>query len=228
MFFFYDPTFLLLIPAIPLALYAQFRVKKAYEKYGKVVASSGITGERLARQLLNQGGIGNVAVEAIPGKLSDHYDPRNKKLRLSEGVYSNQSVAALGIVAHEVGHALQDAYSYAPLKIRNNFVPVANFGSTLAFPLFFIGFLFTIPVLMDIGIIAFSLALAFQVITLPVEFNASKRAMVLLEEGKYLNQKELPMANAVLSAAALTYIAATAMALLNLIRLILLRGMRDD
>jgi Zn-dependent membrane protease YugP len=225
---FYDPTFLLLIPAIILAIYAQFKVKGTYAKYSEVQASSGITGAQLARELLSKGGMGEVAVESIPGDLSDHYDPRDKKLRLSQENYSNRSVAALGVVAHEVGHALQDAKNYAPLKIRNNFVPVANFGSNLAIPLFFIGLLMSYGPLMDLGIIAFSLAVAFQVITLPVEFNASKRAIALLGEGRYLTTEELPMAKQVLSAAALTYVAATAMAVLNLIRLIALRSSRDD
>ncbi|MCX5750534.1 MAG: zinc metallopeptidase [Candidatus Saganbacteria bacterium] len=225
---FYDPTFLLLIPAIILAIYAQFKVKGTYAKYSQVQASSGITGAQLARELLSKGGIGEVAVESIPGDLSDHYDPRDKKLRLSETNYSDHSVAALGVVAHEVGHALQDAKNYAPLKIRNNFVPVASFGSNLAMPMFFIGLLMSYGPLMDLGIIAFSLAVAFQLITLPVEFNASKRALALLGDGRYLNQEELPMAKQVLNAAALTYVAATAMAVLNLIRLIALRSSRED
>ncbi len=225
--FFYDPTFLLLIPAIILAVYAQYKVKSTYAKYAKVPSASGLTGASAGRKLLNDAGLYNIPVEPIPGELSDNYNPRSKKLNLSQGVFGSSSVAAIGIAAHEVGHAIQDARSYAPLKLRNNIVPVANFGTTLAFPLFFIGFLFTWPVLMDIGIIAFSLAVAFTVITLPVEFNASRRAIKILSSGGYLTQDELSQAKKVLGAAALTYVAATAMAVLNLLRLLILRGSRD-
>ena len=227
MFFFYDPTFLLLIPAIILAVYAQYKVKSTYAKYAKIPTASGLTGAFAGRKLLNDAGLYNIPVEPIPGELSDNYNPRDKTLHLSQGVYGSNSVAAIGIAAHEVGHAIQDARSYAPLKLRNNIVPVANFGTTLAFPLFFIGFLFAWPVLMDIGIIAFSLAVAFTVITLPVEFNASRRAIKILSSGGYLTQDELSQAKKVLGAAALTYVAATAMAVMNLLRLLILRGSRD-
>lgn len=225
--FFYDPSFLLLIPAIILALYAQAKVKTTYAKFSKVPSARGYTGAQLARYILDDYRMTDIQIESIPGNLSDHYDPKNKKLRLSQGVYSSNSVAALGIAAHEVGHAVQDAKAYAPLTLRNNIVPVANFGSGLAFPLFFIGFFFTMPILMDIGIIFFSLAVAFSVITLPVEFNASRRAIQILSNGRYLTKEEIPLAQKVLSAAALTYVAATAMAVLNLIRLLVLRGSRD-
>jgi Zn-dependent membrane protease YugP len=225
--FFYDPTFLLLIPAIILALYAQARVKGTYAKFSKVPASRGYNGAQLARNILDDRHMTDVQIEAIPGNLSDHYDPRSKKLRLSQGVYNGNSVAALGIVAHEVGHAIQDANSYVPLKLRNSIVPAANFGSGLAFPLFFIGLIAGLPFLMDVAIIFFALAVAFSVITLPVEFNASRRAIRILSDGDYLTEKEIPLAKKVLSAAALTYVAATAMAILNLARLLLLRGSRD-
>lgn len=227
MFFFYDPTFLLLIPAVILALYAQAKVQGTYAKFSKIPSSRGYSGAQLARYILDDYRMTNVQIEPIPGNLSDHYDPRSKKLRLSQGVYQSNSVAALGIVAHEVGHAIQDANSYAPLKLRNSIVPAANFGSGLAFPLFFIGLLANLPFLMDIGIIFFALAVAFSVITLPVEFNASRKAIRILSDGKYLTEKEVPLAKKVLSAAALTYVAATAMAILNLMRLLILRGNRD-
>lgn len=227
MFFFYDPTFLLLIPAIILAIYAQAKVKGTYAKLSKVRSGKGLSGAEVGKRLLNENGLGSIPIEEIRGNLTDHYDPRAKVLRLSSGVYRNPSVAAIGIVAHEVGHAIQDAQAYFPLGVRNNLVPVANFGSTLAFPLFFLGFLFATPLLMDIGIIAFSLAVAFQVITLPVEFNASNRALKILSDGGYVTQEEQGMAKKVLSAAALTYVAATAMAVLNLLRLLILRGNRD-
>jgi Zn-dependent membrane protease YugP len=224
--FFYDPTFLLLIPAIILALYAQAKVQGTYKKFAKVGSTRGYSGSQLARYILDDRRITDIKIEPIPGSLTDHYDPRSKTLRLSQDNYHGNSVAALGIVAHEVGHALQDAKAYAPLKLRNGFVPVANFGSGLAFPLFFIGLLSGLPFLMDLGIIFFAFAVAFSVITLPVEFNASQRAVRILKDGRYLSEKEIPMAKKVLSAAALTYVAATAMAVLNLVRLILLRGRR--
>jgi len=224
---FYDPTFLLVIPALFLAMYAQAKVQGTYAKFSRIPASRGYSGAQLARYILDDQRMLGVEIEAIPGKLTDHYDPRSKKLRLSQGVYHGSSVAALGIVAHEVGHAIQDARSYWPLKIRNSVVPAANVGSGLAFPLFFIGLLANLPFLMDIGIIFFSLAVAFSVITLPVEFNASRRAIRILADGRYLSENEIPFAKKVLSAAALTYVAATAMAVLNLVRLVILRGARD-
>jgi uncharacterized protein len=225
-FYYYDPTFLLLIPAIVLAMYAQLKVQNSYSKYSKVPAASGITGAQLCYRLLQQGGINDIDIEQIPGNLTDHYDPRAKKLRLSSDVYNNHSVAALGIVAHEVGHVLQEKDHYSPLKLRNFILPAASFGTTLSFPIFFMGLIFSLPFLMDIGIIVFSAAVVFQVITLPVEFNASRRAAFLLQEGGFLNQDELKMAKTVLSAASLTYIAASAMAIINLLRLILLRDRR--
>lgn len=225
--FFYDPTFLLLIPAIILALYAQVKVRGTYAKFSKIPSSRGCTGAQLARYILDDFRMSDVQIESIPGKLSDHYDPRAKKLRLSQGVYQSNSVAALGIVAHEIGHAVQDAKSYVPLRLRNSFVPVAGFGSGLAFPLFFVGLIAGLPFLMDIGIIFFAAAVVFSVITLPVEFNASSRAIRILSDGRYLTDKEIPLAKKVLSAAALTYVAATTMAVLNLVRLLILRGSRD-
>jgi Zn-dependent membrane protease YugP len=169
-------------------------------------------------------------VEKTSGRLSDHYDPRKKVLRLSEGVHDSSSLAALGIAAHEAGHAIQDAGGYAPLHIRNGIYPVANLGSSLAFPLFFIGFIFSRSgpsILMDLGILLFAGAVVFSVITLPVEFNASKRAMALLGDGGFLQKDELAGARKVLSAAALTYVAATAMAAMQLLRMFILRGSRD-
>jgi len=227
MFFFYDPTFILLIPAALLALYAQYKVKSTYSKYSKVPSASGLTGAFAGRKLLNEAGLYDVPVEPIAGELTDNYDPRSKTLHLSRDIYGSDSVAAIGIAAHEVGHAIQHARDYSPLQLRNQIVPIANFGTTLAFPLFFIGFIFTLPMLMDIGIILFSIAVGFTLLTLPVEFNASSRAIKILSTGQYLTQDELAQAKKVLSAAALTYVAATAMAVMNLLRLIILRGNRD-
>ncbi|MBI5699186.1 zinc metallopeptidase [Candidatus Saganbacteria bacterium] len=227
MFYYNDPTFFLLIPAFLLALYAQFKVKSTFAKYSEVNSNCGLPGARVGRELLDSAGLKNIPVEKTEGELTDHYDPRDKTLHLSSQVYGSPSVAALGVVAHEVGHALQDAKAYVPLAFRNNLVPVANLGSQLAIPLFFLGLIAGFPMFMDLGIIAFSLAVVFQVITLPVEFNASSRAIKILSGGRYLTAEELPMARAVLNAAALTYVAATAMAVLNLVRLLALRGRRD-
>ena len=224
---FFDQTFILLLPALVLALYAQFKVQSTYAKYSNVASSRGYTGGQVARYILDDYRLTEITVEPTPGELTDHYDPRAKKLRLSENVYNSNSVAALGVAAHEAGHAVQDAKSYAPLKIRNGLVPVTNLGTTLAFPLFLLGMFAGLPQFMDLGIILFSLAVVFSVITLPVEFNASARAVRILADGRFLNAQEIPMAKAVLNAAALTYVAATAMAVMNLVRLLALRSQRD-
>jgi len=227
--YFGDWTYILVLPAVALALFAQFRVKSTYAKFARVAAASGVTGADTARALLNQGGAGHVPVEKVPGQLTDHYDPRKKILRLSEGVFGSSSISALGIAAHETGHALQHNTHYGPLMLRNNIFPVVNIGSTLAFPLFFIGFIAGAGgrVLMDIGILLFTFAVFFSVVTLPVEFNASRRAVALLGERGFLNPQEIGGAKKVLSAAALTYVAATAMAVVQLVRLLILRDSRD-
>ncbi len=226
--FFWDYTFFLLIPPLILALYAQQKVRSTYKQFSTKKALSRISGAELASRILQASGA-KVKVEKTRGQLSDHYDPRKRVLRLSEGVYGSSSIAALGIAAHETGHALQHQQGYAPLQLRNAIYPIASFGSSLAFPLFFIGFIFSRQgpsILMDIGILLFAGAVAFSLLTLPVEFNASNRALVLLREGGYLKADELSQARKVLSAAALTYVAATAMAAMQLLRLFLLRGSR--
>jgi Zn-dependent membrane protease YugP len=228
--FFWDYTIFLIIPPMILAIYAQSKVKSTYAEYSRKSARSRITGAETARRILQSSGASNVRVEKTSGRLSDHYDPRKKVLRLSEGVHDSSSLAALGIAAHEAGHAIQDAGGYAPLHIRNGIYPVANLGSSLAFPLFFIGFIFSRSgpsILMDLGILLFAGAVVFSVITLPVEFNASKRALALLGDGGFLQKDELAGARKVLSAAALTYVAATAMAAMQLLRMFILRGSRD-
>ena len=225
-----DPTFLLVIPALILAFYAQSKVKGAYRRYSQVAASSRITGAQAAYQLLQTAGAGEVVIEKTPGDLTDHYDPRKKVLRLSQGVHDSASIAALGIAAHETGHAIQHHNHYQPMAVRSLIYPVASLGSTLAFPLFFAGFIFSKNgpnILMDIGILLFSGAVAFSVVTLPVEFNASKRALALLEERRFLTPDEMVGARKVLSAAALTYVASTAMAAVQLLRMFLLRSSRD-
>jgi hypothetical protein len=228
--FFADYTFFLLIPPLILAFYAQARVKGAYRKYSQIYASSRISGAQAAHELLQASGAGDVKIEKMPGELTDNYDPRTRVLRLSEGVYESSSIAALGIAAHETGHAIQHQTHYQPLHLRSVIYPVASLGSTLAFPLFFIGFIFSRggpSILMDIGILLFTGAVAFSVITLPVEFNASKRALVLLEERRFLTPDEMTGARQVLKAAALTYVASTAMAAMQLLRMLILRRSRD-
>ena len=226
--FFFDPTILLLIPALILAIWAQMKVKGAYAQYSRVMARNGMTAKDVARRILDENGLYNIPVERTAGSLTDHYDPRGKVLRLSETVYNSPSIAAIGVAAHEAGHALQDAGAYAPLKVRNSIVPVVNLGSGMAFPLFFIGFLFGAPVLMDVGILFFVGVLVFHLVTLPVEYNASGRALKILSGTGILASDEMKGAKAVLNAAALTYVAATVMAALQLVRLLLLRGMRND
>jgi Zn-dependent membrane protease YugP len=227
--FFWDYTMFLLIPPLILAVYAQNKVRSTFHKFSKVAARSRINGAEAARQILNSSGAGHVTVEQTSGRLSDHYDPRKKALRLSQGVYDSHSLAALGIAAHEAGHAIQHHNGYAPLHLRNLIYPMASFGSTLAFPLFIVGFIFTNggpSLLMDLGIVLFAVAVAFSVLTLPVEFNASNRALILLKEGHFLTGDELRGAKKVLSAAALTYVASTAMAVMQLVRLLILRDRR--
>ena len=229
MFFpFWDPTMVLLVPCIILAVYAQFKVRSAYSRFSQVASAAGLSGVETARRLLKQNGIYDVAVEEVGGNLSDHYDPRDKVVRLSSGIYHGHHLAGLAIAAHEVGHAIQHAYGYFPLHLRHTILPVANLGSTLAFPLLLAGFFFQVPALMDIGILFFAAAVVFQIITLPVEFNASSRAMTLLVDGRYLAADEGRLARKVLNAAALTYVAATAMALMQLLRLLILRGSSND
>lgn len=223
-----DWTFILVIPAFIFAVWAQSQVQSAYQKYSRVYARSGLTGAQVARRLLDAAGLDHIPVQQSQGHLSDHYDPRAGVVRLSPGVYQSNSLAALGIAAHETGHAIQHGDGYVPLSFRNNIFPVANIGSRMAFPLFFIGYFFgTAPVLMDIGILLFAFAVVFQLATLPVEFNASSRAVALLESGGYLTPAEVGPTRKVLNAAALTYIAAAAVAITQLLRLLLLRSRRD-
>jgi Zn-dependent membrane protease YugP len=228
--FFWDTTFFLLLPALILAFYAQARVRGAYKKYSRIFAGSKISGARVAQELLQTSGAGDVKIEKVAGELTDQYDPRTRVLRLSQGVYESTSIAALGIAAHESGHAIQHHSHYQPLALRTMIYPVASLGSTLAFPLFFIGFIFSRrgpSVLMDIGILLFAAAVVFSVVTLPVEFNASKRALALLEERRFLTADEMTGARKVLKAAALTYVASTAMAAMQLLRMFILRQSRD-
>jgi uncharacterized protein len=228
--FFWDPTLLLMIPGLIFTLWAQARVHSTYNKYSKINSRGNYTGADVARHILDKSGLPGVGVEQIPGNLTDHYDPRAGVLRLSEGVYNSRSIAALGIAAHETGHAIQHGVKYPALVMRTAVAPAAATGSQLGIWLFMIGMfipMFThtsMTWMLDAGIILFSVAVAFTIITLPVEFNASKRAIVILRDGNFLTTDELPQAKAVLDAAALTYVAAAATAVLTLIRLLLIRS----
>ena len=226
--FFWDPTYLIVLPAILLALYAQLRVQSAYRKYSQVPLQNGMTGAQVAEEILRRNGLGSVEIERIDGMLSDHYDPRTRVLRLSSDVHDGVSVASAGVAAHETGHAIQHAQNYAPLALRSAVVPVTQFGSWLAFPIFFLGFFFHSGVMMQLGILIFSAAVAFTVVTLPVEFDASGRAMRALQAERLVTTDELRGVRAVLTAAALTYVTAAAMAILQLVRMLLLANTRRD
>ncbi len=226
--FFWDKTMLLILPAFAFALWAQWKVKSTYKQYSKVASRSGMTGSRAARYILDANGLNDVEVEEVAGELTDHYDPKTKKIRLSQGIFGSNSLAALAVAAHESGHAVQDKVGYKAMNLRASLVPAANFGSTLAIPLFFIGMLFTsFNWLMDVGIVFFAAAVLFHLVTLPVEFDASSRAIRILNSGGYLAPDEVRGAKKVLDAAAWTYVAAATMALLQLLRLVLIRNSRD-
>ena len=216
---------------VVLCLLASAKMNSTFKRYSRVRNAAGITGREAAEEVLRNAGIYDVRVEHVSGNLTDHYDPRNKVLRLSDATYNSTSVAAVGVAAHECGHAIQHAHGYAPLNFRSALVPVANFGSRIAWPLIIIGFLISSRssiLLIDLGVLAFSLSVLFQLVTLPVEFNASNRAMRILSESAMLQGNELRSTRKVLTAAALTYVASAAAAILQLLRLVLLtRGRRD-
>lgn len=227
--FFYDWTYLLLIPALLLSLWAQFRVSSTFNRFSKVRASSGMTATQMAEQLLHAEGVYDVSVERTRGNLTDHYDPKNMVLRLSDSTANSTSVAALGVAAHEAGHVLQHRDGYAPLMLRTAAVPVVNIGSNLSWPLFLVGLIFSWEPLLYAGIALFALAVLFALITLPVEFNASKRALAALETNGYLQPgEEMRGAKKVLSAAAMTYVASAFMAIMQLLRLLAIAGVRRD
>ncbi len=226
--FYWDWTMILVIPGLLLGLWAQMRVSSAFRKYSAVHARSGMSAEDVARSMLNQAGCGNVSIRTVSGNLTDHYDPRNNTLRLSDGVYGSSSVAAIGIAAHECGHAMQQHEGYAPLVLRSALVPVVNLGSNLYFPIFLLGLLFSWEPLIYVGIACFALTLVFSLVTLPVEFNASGRALRVLDQQGYLSSEEMDGARAVLSAAAMTYVAAAISSLLQLVRLLVIARNRRD
>lgn len=227
----FDPTYILVIIGVILSLWASGRVKSTFNKYSRVRNHAGMTGREAAEKVLNGAGIYDVRIEHIAGNLNDHYDPRDKVLRLSDATYNSPSVAAVGVAAHECGHAIQHATGYAPLRIRGSLVPVANFGSTLAWPLIIIGLFLnsqTSSLLINIGILAFSAAVLFHIVTLPVEFNASSRAVRILGDSGILYPEEVDGTKKVLNAAALTYVASAAAMVLQLLRLLLITGGRRN
>ncbi len=227
-YMFWDPTMILIIPALILTMIAQNRVKSAYQKYSKKIGNMrGMTGAEAAMHILRRNGLNDVAVEATHGTLSDHYDPRTRTVRLSPGIYQGNSIASIAVAAHECGHALQHHLGYAPLSFRSAFFPVVNISSKAAMPLLFLGFFIRSTGLMNVGIILFAAVVVFHLITLPVEFNASSRAMVLIEENGFLAKDEVGGAKKVLNAAAMTYVASAAMAAVQLLRFIILRNSRD-
>ena len=229
-YYYFDPTYLLLVIGMVLSLLASAKVKSTFSVYSRVRSASGLTGADAARRILRMSGITDVTVVPISGSLTDHYDPGSKKLALSQDVYDKTSVAAIGVAAHECGHAIQHAIGYAPLEFRSAIVPVANFGSTLSWPLFLIGLFSGIRPLVTAGIVLFSLAVLFQLVTLPVEINASSRALKMLQSTGILGTDETRGARKVLTAAAMTYVAALAASILQLLRLLILAGgrRRDD
>ena len=226
--YYYDWTYILVVIGAVLSMAASARVNSTFSRYSRMRSGSGMTGAQAARQILDRNGLYNVKVEHIRGNLTDHYDPRSKVLRLSDATYSSSSVAAVGVAAHECGHAVQDSEKYEPLRIRSKMAPAANFGSRFGLPIFIMGLIFgSNEVLMQIGIWVFLLAVLFQIVTLPVEFDASRRALDMLTGYGILTRQEVDGSRKVLKAAALTYVAAAAAAVLNLLRLILIARRSD-
>lgn len=231
-FFYYSSdslwTYILIVlPAVILAMWASANVNSTFKKYSKVPSSSGYTGMDAARRILDANGLTNIRIEHVSGNLTDHYDPKAGVIRLSDAVYANNSAAAIGVAAHEAGHAVQHAEKYAPLVIRNAIIPICSIGSNLAMPLIILGLVLDMFGLCYIGILAFGLATLFQLITLPVEFNASRRALAALESSGRFSDTDLKNAGKTLRAAALTYVAALAVALANLLRIIVIVGGRN-
>ena len=226
----FDWTYLMVLAGAILSMIASAKVNSTFQKYAKVRSMSGMTGAQVARKILDRNGLTNIPVEHVSGNLSDHYDPSAKVLRLSDSTYNSASVAAIGVAAHECGHAIQHKECYGPLKLRTAIVPAANIGSRLGVPIILLGLFFGGggSFLVNLGIWVFSLAVLFQIVTLPVEFNASSRALVMLEDYGVLGSDEKRKAKSVLSAAAMTYVAAAASSILQLLRLVILFGGRSN
>ncbi|MDO5391716.1 MAG: zinc metallopeptidase [Eubacteriales bacterium] len=223
----FDPTYILLIIGMLLSLAASAKLKSTFAIYRRMESASGMTGAQAAQRILRNAGVYDVRIEPISGELTDHYDPRTKTVRLSEPIYNKTSLAAVGVAAHECGHAIQHATNYAPLNLRSAIVPIANLGSTLSWPLFLAGLIMSFRPLLTAGILLFTAAVLFQLVTLPVEINASSRALKLLNADGILAPQEVRGAKKVLTAAALTYVAALAGSILQLLRLLILAGGRD-
>jgi Zn-dependent membrane protease YugP len=223
----FDASIIIVLPALIFSIWAQINVKRTFDKYSRLFSRNNFTGYSAARKILDDNGLHNVSIERISGHLTDHYDPKSNVIRLSESVYDSNSAAAIGVAAHEAGHAVQYAQGYSPMKIRALIIPATNIGSMISMPLFFIGLLFASESLMLAGIAAYSLIAVFQLVTLPVEFNASKRALVSLENSGYLYDDEIIASKKVLTAAALTYVAALATSLLTILRLLFIAGRRN-
>lgn len=226
--YWYDSTYILVIIAFALSLFASMGVNATFARYKKISSSRGMTGAEAARKILDDNGLYNIGVEHISGNLNDHFDPRSNVIRLSDATYSDSSVAAIGVAAHEAGHAVQHAVGYVPIKVRNAIVPVVNISTQLSMPLFFIGLLLNMMGLATVGVVLFSAALVFQLVTLPVEFDASHRALKILSASGMLSESEVGGARKVLGAAAMTYVAAAAATALQLARLLLLVNRRRD
>lgn len=226
--FYFDRTMLLLLPAIIIAFWAQSKVSSTYKKYRTVRTMNGYTGENVARMILDSAGLYDVPVVETRGELTDHYDPRSRVVRLSTDIFHGSSIAAAGIAAHEVGHAIQHQEQYKPLVLRTSMATAVNFSSQASIFIFMIGLLFSIPVLINIGIIFFTVAVFYQIITLPVEFNASSRALKQIKELNFLDKKEYRKGRSMLTAAAMTYVASVATTLLEIFRLVLMANRRND
>ena len=224
--FYFDWTMLIVLPALVFSVWAQINVKSTFDKYSKIRTKRGYTGADAARRVLNENGLFDVSIERVQGHLTDHYDPRANVIRLSESVYSSSNAAAIGVACHEAGHAVQHAKGYFPIKVRMAIIPMTQFGSALAMPIFFIGLLFAMDALLSLGIVLYATVALFQLITLPVEFNASARALEAIGSSGMFDAEEKKAARRVLTAAALTYVAALASSLLTLLRLLVLANGR--
>lgn len=222
-FFYFDYTYIILLPALIFALWAQFKVSSSYSKYNKIATKRSVTGFDAARMILDENGLHHVRIERVAGNLTDHFDPKANVIRLSDAVYSSTGIAAVGVAAHEAGHAVQYAENYGPMKLRSSIIPITQIGSRLAIPIFLIGLLFSYELAL-VGIALFSLTAVFQAVTLPVEFNASSRALAALRTSGRFDEDEIKGSRKVLTAAALTYVAALASSLAQILRLLLIAG----
>ena len=224
--FYFDWTVLIVLPALVFSIWAQMNVKSTFDQYSKIRTKRGYTGADAARRVLNENGLFDVSIERVSGHLTDHYDPKANVIRLSDSVYSSSTAAAIGVACHEAGHAVQYSRGYFPIKVRSTIIPVTKFGSMLAMPIFLIGLLFAAPALLSLGILLYATVAVFQLVTLPVEFNASARALEAKGTSGMFDSEEYGAAKKVLTAAALTYVAALATTLLTLLRLLVLAGGR--